>query len=176
MVARLPAFGKVRGRFLLWHAPQASSSTVLRLSSSSSSSSWLIFFIFSTHSNLLTTGLIIDHIVTQLAWTMSASLRVARRTASVLTPAVSRTTLRPALICRNRAFTTSKVTRADEEIYSPGPLLTLTEEEEMMKDSGMRTLFNYSSMLIRKSLDSPRKSLNLRSERWTRRNKWIQPS
>lgn len=72
---------------------------------------------------------------------MSASIRVARRSASVLTPALTRTTLRPALACRNRTFATSKVTRADEDIYSPGPLLTLTEEEEMMKDSGMHFHF-----------------------------------
>lgn len=64
-----------------------------------------------------------------------AAATIRGTTANAVKRSVPRN-VRPATLQLNKAFSTARLARAEEDIFSPGPLLKLTEEEEMMKESG----------------------------------------
>lgn len=67
-----------------------------------------------------------------------------RRSASVLRPVVRQARAQPSSTLV-KSFGTARLARADEDVQSPGPLLVLTEEEEMMRESGtLRVSLNNS--------------------------------
>lgn len=72
-----------------------------------------------------------------LSFVMSSSLRFVKRSAAVVRPALRQPAAKSTVL-QPRLFSTGRLVRADEDITSPGPLLILTEEEEMMRESVAR--------------------------------------